>query len=1299
MLMRETPFAPSWWILLLWIFLCSRAISSEGDSLFPVQLNDTLVSPGAVGTNGFSPDGNWICYAADQDRDDVFELYSVPVVGGAVVKLNRELTGGEDVKGFKISDDNRHVVYLVDLAESTSQMYLYSVPIGGGESVRLNPLLEGPQGGVATDFQISADSSRVFYRASHAPSFFMGFYSVPIGGGAAVRIDGNHPSGGISYFKLSQDGQRWFYWAGDALYTVPIGGGEPVFLSSGNPSRGVFLTPDDSHVAFSLGRNFWSVPIAGGDPILLTPNNPPDQFAGLAKIAPDGGRFTYGIRIDGVIGYDLYSIPVGGGNPTPLSVPGAGGVVSHEITTDSSRVIYSYRDGAEYHLFSVPIGGGAPLRLGLGLFSNGFRIAGSHVVFLASQEPGGPTELYRVPVSGGAVSRMNGPLSGSDEVFIFQCSPDLQTVLYATGTGFTESTGLYSVPITGGIPVKLNGAIGSPVHLGGVWSFNEDSSLVLYTWANGLSGRELFLVSIAGGPTRKVNSPLVAGGRDRFDYKLSPDGKWVVYRVDSDTVGIFELYCVSVDGGPEIKLNGPLEGDDGVEEFWITPDSLRVLYSDPNGLLSLALHSVPIAGGDPIQLNGSLNKASRLRDPVEFSPDSNWVIYRAHPDVILEFELYRSPVAGGASVKLNAPLVSGGDVVAFKFASNETVIYRADQETDQLIELYSVPIEGGVATKLSNSVSGGGVQDFLIVPDGTRILYRADQNGDGILQVLSIALGGGAAVDLEARLTATNFFENEIHVTPDSTRAVYWTDTLQDGQYDLCSILVGGGESVKLGGPLTPFTRRIREFNYSRVSPNSQSVVFVSDQEGNGDYGLFSVPITGGPNIKLSGSASLRSGDFGVFRISPDSSRIVYRSQDVLEDVIELNSVPIDGGDSVKLNPPLLSGGEVSEHYAFSHDSMAVTFGVVDDPGGGNALYSVPVSGGPAMIVDGRPAFDKLTTLRISPIRDVIVYTAAFSPDHIYSLYSTLPQAVWESPSGIWSDPTNWRWGNAPSAMFESVILNQGEVQVLPDIAASSGSLRLGGGEGIATLRLSRRASMVIARDAAIRENAVLSLEWDGTNQVAVMVGTNISLGGELRVEFSNGFQPVGDESFNVWQSISVTGAFDSVLLAALPAGLIWERGQLNSNGALRVAGIVPQSYAQFSAVHNLVGGPEEDDDADERVNLFEYLNGTNPLQIEGTEPLLRVTRLDGESCLSFAMAQNVASDVLLEIESSSSLQEGGLGGWSVVASRSGAAKWTGSASVYVTPEMGGLNRVLIKPLLQSTPEQFYRLRVTLIPE
>jgi Tol biopolymer transport system component len=83
-----------------------------------IKLNGPLVAGGDITTDfAFTPGGTALVYVADQDTDDVFELYRVErATPGTTVKLNAPLVSGGDVQpsGFEQSDDGVALLYIAD---------------------------------------------------------------------------------------------------------------------------------------------------------------------------------------------------------------------------------------------------------------------------------------------------------------------------------------------------------------------------------------------------------------------------------------------------------------------------------------------------------------------------------------------------------------------------------------------------------------------------------------------------------------------------------------------------------------------------------------------------------------------------------------------------------------------------------------------------------------------------------------------------------------------------------------------------------------------------------------------------------------------------------------------------------------------------------------------------------------------------------------------------------------------------------------------------------------------------------
>src|SRR6185295_16632651 len=111
-----------------------------------------------------SPDGTRALYAADQELDERIEVYSVPIGGGQSVKLNGPLVAGGDVTAGspRFNFNGSRVLYHAD-QDADEVFEIYSVASGGGIRVKLN----GPMalnGDVRSEgLQFSSTGERILY--------------------------------------------------------------------------------------------------------------------------------------------------------------------------------------------------------------------------------------------------------------------------------------------------------------------------------------------------------------------------------------------------------------------------------------------------------------------------------------------------------------------------------------------------------------------------------------------------------------------------------------------------------------------------------------------------------------------------------------------------------------------------------------------------------------------------------------------------------------------------------------------------------------------------------------------------------------------------------------------------------------------------------------------------------------------------------------------------------------------------------------------------------------------------------
>jgi len=404
--------------------LYSRVIDG---SAVAVKLNGTLPGFGEVNSFAISSDSARVVYNADQDVLGRDEIYSRPIDGsGASVKLNDTLAGGGDVlPAFLISPDGTRVFYLApqDISGVTE---LYSRAIdGSGTSTKLNGTLT-TGGDVLTGVLISADSTRVAYRADEVTDTVIELFSRPSdGSGTAIKLNGTLALGGaVAKFRITADSSRAVYAATQEqsgqndLYSRPIdGSGSAVKLDgaegiedfevSGNSARVVYVTTATSTAASDL----YSRAVDGSGTSVKLNDSIPNSDLGVVgpfRISPNSARVVfaaYQLDPNDSSVFDLFSRPLdGSGAPVKLNPQfyAYSGSQDFLISSDSTRVVYRADPDGFQEIFSAPIdGSAAAVKINgelQGEIASGddYRISSDStwVVYLADQDTYGVPEVY-----------------------------------------------------------------------------------------------------------------------------------------------------------------------------------------------------------------------------------------------------------------------------------------------------------------------------------------------------------------------------------------------------------------------------------------------------------------------------------------------------------------------------------------------------------------------------------------------------------------------------------------------------------------------------------------------------------------------------------------------------------------------------------------------------------------------------------------------------------------------------------------------------------------------------------------
>ncbi|MEO0532069.1 MAG: hypothetical protein AAF266_16065, partial [Planctomycetota bacterium] len=225
----------------------------------------------------------------------------------------------------------------------------------------------------------------------------------------------------------------------DTIYQMPITG-EGFATSTG---------------LFAADPNLVSPGIANSDPV-YSPNGQTIFFlnseSGFNGTIPDFDNPDDPAPFGDADWDQLYSVPAGGGTPTPVTVPGDGDLDEglYAVVPSGNAIVYapdapverlSNRGGQRTTLMSIPAGGGASTPIAFPAPDHLFTIQdkldvtpdGQSVLFLADYETQGQVELFSLPIGGGTPTRVSGDLHFAGDVTNFEISPDGASVAYVAG--------------------------------------------------------------------------------------------------------------------------------------------------------------------------------------------------------------------------------------------------------------------------------------------------------------------------------------------------------------------------------------------------------------------------------------------------------------------------------------------------------------------------------------------------------------------------------------------------------------------------------------------------------------------------------------------------------------------------------------------------------------------------------------------------------------------------------------------------------------------------------------------------
>jgi hypothetical protein len=383
----------------------------------------------------------------------------------------------------------------------------------------------------------------------------------------------------------------------DALYEVPITGGEYSRIAEANPVINVLgLTGDGGWLAYKCGEvdstraGLCTLPSAGGETRvhLMLWDDEGYRWYGGVLFSPVGSSIVYTL-VPRYPDFDPFYM-----HRKVLSGEGSGGGTSSmwgspdpQFEDDGDWMLYrrwDYENGQELW--------------GNSLFSGSFMFS--------------QTDHYNDSV-GTAFDMTNVPVEGA-----------LRVVYTFSDADGPDPTGMYQVPVGGGERQFLLAKRPSTLEI------SPDGAYVVYDDPDTSTPLDLHRVPVLGGTPLRLTPPPPAGG-EVLDFDFSPDGRWLIYRLQQGAGGPTDLFAVAVAGGVPRRLNGPLDPGQAVTlDYLPTPDSRFVIYlADEERPSWPDLYIVPIEAGAPSRLSVDLLPTRYVRPGVRLSPDGSHVFYLA----------------------------------------------------------------------------------------------------------------------------------------------------------------------------------------------------------------------------------------------------------------------------------------------------------------------------------------------------------------------------------------------------------------------------------------------------------------------------------------------------------------------------------------------------------------------------------------------------------------------------------------------------------------------------------------------